>query len=922
MAPPKKRPYHVIDLTGDDDDYTIDRQSKSPRLGLPSSSLTSRTASSSRPFSSSQTSLPPRPSQPSLPTRPSQPSSQNSGAWLTQGFPSSSQVAADDGELEVYDLTQVDDGPSLELYGFLENKVVGVRYYDGFATAGEVVTCKREPENQYDSNAIQVTNVLGAKIGHIPRTVAAKLAPYMDKKEISVEGMLIAEKGFYDVPIRLYIYGTSSRFGRLHLEAKLKRDNLLKPTQMKQTRAENEAQRRQQMPLTSGRASGGLGGNGHATQPEASLEELTQASEAVQLRTTDDIVKTLVMDEDYLSQMPKATQPETLRAKLLPYQLQGLAWLMAKENPQLPAVGSESVQLWKRDARGRYINLASSFTVQQTPSLLSGGILADDMGLGKTLQIISLILAAGPGSTLIVAPVSVMSNWEQQIQRHVLEEHAPRVLIYHGSSRQSAMKTLHTFDVVVTSYGTLTSESPSGALFQRKWRRVVLDEGHTIRNASTKVAEATCGLRAQSRWVLTGTPIVNNIKDLHSLLKFLRITGGIEQSQIFNALIARPLAIGKPQAERLLQSLMQDLCLRRKKDMKFVDLNLPPKTEYIHRITFRPDEKTKYDALLSEARGALKDFQNRSKTGHKGMFQSVLERLLRLRQICCHWTLCRERVEDLLKFLETEGVVTLNDKNKALLQQALRLAIESQEECPVCIDTLTMPVITHCKHSFCRPCISKVVEVQHKCPMCRAELSEDKLVEPAPEDTPAEDEQQYDGEKKSSKTEALMKILQATLKNQGSKVVIFSQWTSFLDVIQRQLDDHGYTYTRIDGRLAPHQRDAAIHALDHDPETRILLASLSVCSVGLNLVSADTVVLADSWWAPAIEDQAVDRVHRLGQTRPTTVWRLVMEDTVEEQVLNIQAEKRQLVNKAFQEKQGKNKKVKETRTADILKLLA
>lgn len=91
---------------------------------------------------------------------------------------------------------------------------------------------------------------------------------------------------------------------------------------------------------------------------------------------------------------------------------------------------------------------------------------------------------------------------------------------------------------------------------------------------------------------------MNNIKDLHSLLKFLRITGGIEQSQIFNALIARPLAIGKPQAERLLQSLMQDLCLRRKKDMKFVDLNLPPKTEYIHRITFRPDEKTKYDALL------------------------------------------------------------------------------------------------------------------------------------------------------------------------------------------------------------------------------------------------------------------------------------------------------------------------------------
>lgn len=74
-------------------------------------------------------------------------------------------------------------------------------------------------------------------------------------------------------------------------------------------------------------------------------------------------------------------------------------------------------------------------------------------------------------------------------------------------------------------------------------------------------------------------------------------------------------------------------------------------------------------------------------------------------------------------------------------------------------------------------------------------------------------------------------------------------------------------------------------------------------------------------WAPAIEDQAVDRVHRLGQTRPTTVWRLIMEDTVEERVLDVQSEKRQLVTKAFQEKQGKEKKTKETRMADILKLL-
>ncbi len=356
--------------------------------------------------------------------------------------------------------------------------------------------------------------------------------------------------------------------------------------------------------------------------------------------------------------------------------------------------------------------------------------------------------------------------------------------------------------------------------------------------------------------------------------------------------------------------------------MKFIDLKLPPMTEYIHRITFWPDEKTKYDALLSEAQGALEEYQHRSKHGQKGRFQGVLERLLRLRQTCNHWTLCKERISDLMKLLEEQDVVPLNDKNRALLQQALQLVIESQEECPVCMESMTSPVITHCKHVFCRGCISKVIEIQQKCPMCRAGLVVENLVEPAVERSAAEDELELDQETKSSKTEALLKILQATLKNKGSKVVIFSQWTSFLTVIQRQLDEAGYAYVRVDGSMNTAQRDAAIRALDHDENTCIMLASLGVCSVGLNLVAADTVILADSWWAPAIEDQAVDRVHRLGQTRTTTIWRLVMEGTVEERVLDIQGEKRELVSKAFQEKKGGKEKTKETRMADIMKLLS
>jgi len=108
---------------------------------------------------------------------------------------------------------------------------------------------------------------------------------------------------------------------------------------------------------------------------------------------------------------------------------------------------------------------------------------------------------------------------------------------------------------------------------------------------------------------------------------------------------------------------------------------------------------------------------------------------------------------------------------------------------------------------------------------------------------------------------------------------------------------------------------------EKDPECTIMLASLAVCSVGLNLVAANQVILSDSWWAPAIEDQAVDRIHRLGQTRPTTVWRLVVEGSIEERVLEIQTEKRKLMMTAFQEKTSKRANQKAARRNDIERLL-
>jgi SWI/SNF-related matrix-associated actin-dependent regulator of chromatin subfamily A3 len=150
-----------------------------------------------------------------------------------------------------------------------------------------------------------------------------------------------------------------------------------------------------------------------------------------------------------------AEQPAALSTVLLPYQRQGLQWMVSKETPVLPQTNSsEPVQLWKK-SHGMYTNIATNFSVSKGPDLASGGILADDMGLGKTLQVISVIIADPKKTkqpTLIVSPLSVMSNWKHQADFHIKEKYRPRVLIYHGpENRGLSPAEFCEYDLVITT---------------------------------------------------------------------------------------------------------------------------------------------------------------------------------------------------------------------------------------------------------------------------------------------------------------------------------------------------------------------------------------------------------------------------------------------------------------------------------------
>ncbi|KAF6236752.1 hypothetical protein HO173_005043 [Letharia columbiana] len=885
-------------------------------------------------------------------------------SWMEQGDEADAEdivISSQDGEDSVYQ--------SYQLYGNLDTKIVGVQYYTGHATPGEHVIVRREPNNPYDSNALRVENVQRAQIGHIPRTMASKLAKYMDSGALLVEGSLSGHVGSYDCPIALKLFGTSEPVERANLRSQMKADSLpsavidQKEKEAKKRKAEELKKIAAAKKGKGGKTGGGGQQWGHSSQTDyagtlsqgdgnssQSFEDLIDGSERFNPREVGSVVEKFGAGEDALAAMPMAECPKKLTTQLLPYQRQALAWLLEKENPQLPSAGSDdAVQLWKCSRNGQiYTNVATSFSLKnQKPTLASGGILSDDMGMGKTIEMISLIASDNADSTvsskskttLIIAPVGVMSNWSGQIAHHIKPDHALRVLVYHGHNKKPMKaEDFGEYDVVITSYGTLATEYfPRGkkdppsvprqqGLFSTEWRRVILDEGHIIRNPQTKSALAALNLMAQSRWVLTGTPIINNLKDLFSLVRFIGLTGGLERLEIFNSVLIRPLNQGDINASLLLQALMATICLRRKKEMKFVDLKLPELSEYVHRIDFLDHEKEKYEALQAEAKGLLHTVQrNQTNSNGKGQdtYRHLLEMLLRLRQVCNHWKLCGERVNSVLSVLESQKVVDLTPENRKALQDMLQVSIESREDCPICLENLHNPVITACAHVFGADCIERVIETQHRCPMCRAEpLELESLVRPAVDLGETSDQPDIDTDTSSSKVEALLSILKASSKKPGTKTVIFSQWTSFLNIIQAQLDANGYKYARIDGTMRANERDASLTALETNPECTVMLASLAVCSVGLNLVAANQVILADSWWAPAIEDQAVDRVHRLGQKKPTTVWRLVMNDSIEDQVLNIQAEKRKLMMTAFQEKTGKRMKEGSTaRMGDIERLL-
>lgn len=783
-----------------------------------------------------------------------------------------------------------------ELYGQLTSEVVGIRHYRGLVGPGEEVLLIREPTNPYDRNAIQVKNISRVQVGHIPRGVAAKLAPLMDQKLITVEGVIndgnLSGSVGYTISITLKFYGHPNN--RITVLPKL-------PTNTRKaapSRPQPAVASSSSGGIIGGRTGAGYNGSGpgygapsgygapygasqagpsrppmsqQSQGPSASQlekirkqqEALARAAELQQMLNTlekvndegrrETLLDTICTKDDILNlplhSDPPGTAKGDLQVDLLKHQLQALQWCIEKENPVLPTKESDMpVQFWqlkKNQATGKsfYFNLATKSPQEAAPVLGKGALIGDAMGLGKTLTMIALVLATKNDntsnkfskSTLIVAPVSILSNWEKQITDHVVPGHLSTYL-YYGNNRNISATDLQKYDVVITTYQTITGEHGAaaqggagakkkkveGALMNIPWKRVILDEGHVIRNPKTKMAQAVVALNADKRWVLSGTPIINSPRDLGSMLTFLKICRPLDNEDFFKRMLLRPLKNGEPSGAELLRALMSDICLRRTKEMQDANgvplIALPPVEMIRVPVTLTDEARKLYDQIEAISANRFERILNSS---NSTIFQSnVLSMLTRLRQLALHPGLLPANYLDELNAAEAatadadKPVKPLTPDEKLKLQDALLQAIEDCEECPICFNVLQDDArITSCAHSFCLACIMEVINRDSRCPMDRRGLTVADLIERPPpmeltqvprarEDSP----ETYGGS--SAKIDQLIQLLK--LIPSDEKCLVFSQFTSFLDKVVEAFEAEGIAFVRFDGKMSARRRQEAI----------------------------------------------------------------------------------------------------------------
>jgi SNF2 family DNA or RNA helicase len=366
--------------------------------------------------------------------------------------------------------------------------------------------------------------------------------------------------------------------------------------------------------------------------------------------------------------------------------------------------------------------------------------------------------------------------------------------------------------------------------------------------------------------------------------------------------------------------------LRRNKEN--VDIKLVEKDVQLCSVEFPNNaHKMVYDALFGTLKVAMEAIMSEGDgTGALKHYSSIFEKILRLRQACCSGTLVSKQRRDLALKVWKEVNVTKSTKmltaeeGLALLEKLKGAFTQESDlpECGICLmemDISDCTIIKSCKHVFCKICIRQVLSKSNrKCPYCRVDFMESDVVDMSA----AESAANIPGDTKTTEDATRFgtppKILAMLEAIKGLKLdekgVIFSQFTSYLDLIGEAMAKEGHSFVRIDGSVPAQKRISYIEKFNSDEidSPRFILCSLLASSTGINLTRGNWAFMMDCWWNAAIENQAMDRIHRINQTRKVTILRFVMKDSIEERIVALQEAKSIQAKGTLQKLKGDEKR--------------
>ncbi|KAF2028439.1 hypothetical protein EK21DRAFT_90718 [Setomelanomma holmii] len=593
----------------------------------------------------------------------------------------------------------------------------------------------------------------------------------------------------------------------------------------------------------------------------------------------------------------KAEQPKSISRRLKPFQLEGLSWMIRQEKTHY-----------------------------------KGGLLGDEMGMGKTIQAVSLIMSDYPAKepTLVCVPPVALMQWSNEIREYT--DNKLKVLVYHGTNskcKNMSVKELRSYDVIMVSYNSLESlhrketkgwsrgediikeASPLHAI---KFHRLILDEAHSIKSRNTGVAKACFALQGNFKWCLSGTPVQNRIGEFFSLLRFLEVRpfadyfcrscdceklhwatdddhmcvacnhGASEHISVFNQELLNPITGDDPElredALTKLHMITARIMLRRMKRDHTNSMELPMKDIIIHNEFFSDIERDFSSSIMTNS---TRNFDTYVAQGVMlNNYANIFGLIMQMRQVANHPDL-------LLKKNAAEGA-------------------QNVYVCNICDEPAEDAVRSRCHHEFCRACVKDFMDTceasgtDADCPRCHIALTID-FEQP-------ELEQDEDSVKKTSiinrikmenwtsstKIEMLVyDLYKLRSKKQTLKSIVFSQFTSMLQLIEWRLRRAGFNTVMLDGSMTPAMRQKSIDHFMTNPNVEVFLVSLKAGGVALNLTEASRVFIVDPWWNPAAEWQSADRCHRIGQKRPCVITRLCIEDSVESRMVALQEKKAAMI---------------------------